>query len=203
MRRSVLVAILVLAGAALAGASAFACTNLATVSPSAEAVRPGDRITLVGTSFPVSRTSDRPTTGVEVHWGTASGPLMAATMPDRTGTISVTIEVPEAPAGHAVIVVTQRRPLPTDGASTAAPAFVDEPGTPARTSVRVRAPGEPRDRPPATRVVAGAADNSNTTLLVLTAVTGAVALSLFGGGFIAFIHQHRTRAQYPQAWPPW
>lgn len=204
---AVAVATVTIAPVTVALSTAFACTNLATVSPGSDVVRPGDRITLVGTSFPVPRTTGLTATPVAVRWRSVDGPVLAETVPDRTGTISVTIQVPDAPPGHVIIVITQRRPLPgVDGAAGQAVQYVDEPGTPARTSIRVLAPGEPFPTPRlASNRVASTDSGAGTTLLVLTVVLGAVALSLFGGGFIAYLHQARARAieAESQPWPPW
>jgi hypothetical protein len=198
------VVLLTAALAVVAGSVAFACTNLATVSLSTNAAHAGDTVTIVGTSFPVARNRDLPPTPVQVHWGQVDGPVVAEAVPDRTGTVSATFTVPEVPPGDVVIVVTQRRALePVDGGEGGPVQYVDEPGTPARTSIRVLAPGERApSRPLAGQVVAAGDGGSTTTLIVLTAVFGAIALSLFGGGFIAFLHQVRSRNLRAQPWPP-
>src|SRR4051794_15788082 len=106
------VAALALVTSALWMASAFACTNLATISLSSGFGHPGDRITIIGTSFPVPRpTSTTPTTPVVVRWKSIDGPIIANAVPDRTGTISATFTVPQTDPGNVVIVAVQRRAI--------------------------------------------------------------------------------------------
>ena len=71
--------------------------------------------------------------------------------------------------------------------------------------------GRPTLRPLAVEPVEAAPGDSQldaTVWLVLTAAFGAVAMSLFGGGLIAFIHQSRkarepARARWvPPGWYP-
>lgn len=179
---------------------AFACTNLATLLPSTDTARPGERVTILGASFRVSRVADQPTPPVQLRWETVDGPVLATAVPDHIGAISVTIDVPEAPAGHAIIVATQQREVV--GADSQVH-LVHEVGTPARTSIRILAPGEPRTTRSGHSLAASASDNGpDTSILVLTVVAAALALSLFGGGFLAFLHQHRTLGAQPQRWPP-
>ncbi len=197
-----------LAGAAapLAGlvllwaAAAFACTNLATITLSAAAARPGDTLTLVGTSFPVPRaTSNVAPTPVELRWKSADGPLLATLVPDRAGTISATFTVPPSEPGNVVIMGFQRRAIPDPVDPDGPPRVVDEPGTPARATIRVLAPGE---MAPSTKVgvnfAAGHEGMGTTALIVLMVAFGAVALSLFAGGVMAFLYQVRWRRPVPQ-----
>jgi len=124
--------------------SAFACTNLATISLSSGFGHPGDRITLIGTSFPVPRaTSTTPPTPVVVRWKSIDGPIIANAVPDRTGTISTTFTVPQSDPGNVVIVAVQRRPVIDPAQPDAPPAtYIDEAGTPARATFRILANGE-------------------------------------------------------------
>lgn len=182
------------------GASAAACTNLATISLSRDAGHPGDNITLTGTSFPVRRNDPRPTP-VEIRWGSLDGEILATVTPERTGSISASFTVPRGEPGAVVIVASQRRPI-VDPATPDAPptAFQDEYGTPARATFRILGVGEVAGSfsTPDNQVAAGADDG--TSLLVVMALLGAVALSLFGGGVIAFLHQVRSRAMVAQPW---
>ena len=184
------------------GAVAFACTNLATMTLSAAAGHPGDTITLVGTSFPVPRAgSTATTTPVVLRWRSSEGPILATAIPDRTGSISATFQVPPSEPGHAVIIGVQKRQTFNPDNPDAPPFVQDEPGTPARASFRVLAPGEmaPPARLPGG--VALATGEGTTSLIVLMVLFGAVALSLFAGGVIAFLYQMRSRRPVAQPWP--
>lgn len=192
-------------GAALLvwGAAAFACTNLATMTLSSTTGHPGDTVTLVGTSFPVPRsTSTAPPTPVVLKWRSIDGPVLATALPDRTGSISATFRIPPSEPGHVVILGVQRRETFNPDNPDAPPFVQDEPGTPARASFRVLGPGEMAApvRVPAAHAVTGG--EGTTALIVLMVLFGAVALSLFAGGVIAFLHQVRSRRMTPQRWPP-
>lgn len=187
-------------------ASAFACTNLATMTLSSSAGRPGDTIVLTGTSFPVPRAnSAAQPTPVVIRWKASDGPIIGTVMPDRTGTISLTFTVPPSDPGNVVIVGVQKRPVLNPDLPDAQPtAFVDEPGTPARATFRVLAAGE---SPPHSMVTAdfvtAPGDSGTTAMIVLMVLFGAVAMSLFAGGVIAFLHQVRSHRLAPQRWPNW
>ncbi|HVL29022.1 MAG TPA: hypothetical protein VM390_12790 [Acidimicrobiales bacterium] len=201
-RRGVVTAVVAALALAL-GATAFACTNLATMTLSAPAGHPGDTITLVGTSFPVPRAASTASpTPVVLRWKSGDGPVLATVVPDRTGSISATFQVPPSEAGHAVIIGVQRREVVNPENPDAPPVVLDEPGTPARATFRVLAPGEAA--PPARTPVSLAATSSETTgLFVLMVLFGAVSLSLFVGGVMAFMHQVRSRrVMAPVPWPP-
>lgn len=195
----------VVAGVTTVVAVAFACTNLATINLSAEAAHPGDSISLTGTSFPVPRAqSGLPPTPVEIHWQSPEGPLLAKVVPDRSGTIVTTFTIPESAPGPRVIVATQRRTMVNPNTPDAPPVVADEYGTPARATLRVLAPGER-----ATTIVAEqefaplTVDSGSTGMMVLLVLFGAVALSLFGGGVIAFVYQMRQRRPVPQPERSW
>ena len=179
----------------LVGATAFACSNLATVILSSGRGHSGATITLTGASFAYPKaTSGLPPSKVVVHWQGEDGPILAEAVPDRFGSISATFTVPQAAPGMYVITATQLTPRVTPGvAPDAPPAYFAEPGTPARASFEVVAPGESvAARAPTTEPVSeSSGDLDSTVWVVLTAAFGAVALSLFGGGLVAFIHQSR------------
>jgi hypothetical protein len=192
-----------MAAMTLLASMAFACTNLATISLSAEAARPGDTIILTGTSFrgaPRAQTGPTPTP-VEVHWKSADGPILGTAIPDRAGTIAITFTVPESDPGPAVLVATQRTVIPNLTSPDAPPIVSDEYGTPARATLRILAPGERlgRDIVPSNFVIA-TSDGSSTALVIMLVLFGAVALSLFAGGVIAFLHQMRARQMVAQPW---
>ena len=204
-------AVLVSIGAVIMGfgASAFACANLATLNLSVGAARPGTAVTFTGASF----ASPRPSTGrtptpVVVHWEWEDGPIIAEVVPDRFGSISAEFTVPETRPGTYIIVATQKTPRRTQGApEEQAPAYFPEPGTPARASFEVLAPGAVatvRSAPLASVDVSETQGQLDATVwIVLTAAFGAVAMSLFGGGLIAFIHQSRKAREPATArWIP-
>jgi len=191
------------------GASAFACANLATLNLSAGNGRPGTNITFTGASFTVARPgSGQETTPVVVHWQWEDGPVLAEATPDRYGTISASFTVPDARPGTYIIIASQRTPRAVPGAPPdQPPAYFAEPGTPARASFEVLAPGEGpvlRSAAPETNEITDAQGQLDSTVwIVLTAAFGAVAMSLFGGGLIAFIHQSRKAKEPARArWVP-
>lgn len=196
------------------GATAFACVGLATLSLSTNNARPGATITFTGAGFAVPRASTGLSpTPVVVRWQGDDGPVLAEVTPDRYGSISASFTVPEVTPGTYIILGVQRTARAVAGAPPdAAPAYFSEPGTPARASFEVLAPGgRPTLRPLAVEPVEAAPGDSQldaTVWLVLTAAFGAVAMSLFGGGLIAFIHQSRkarepARARWvPPGWYP-
>ena len=204
-------AVLVATAALVAGfgAAAFACANLATLNLSTTSGRPGTMVTITGASFVVPRASTGlPTTPVVLRWHDKDGPILAQVTPDRFGSISATFTVPEVSPGSYVILGVQETPrLPANAAPDATPVYYPELGTPARTSFEVLgASGVPVIRAP-TGESADAAESGgqldSTVWLVLTAAFGAVALSLFGGGLIAFIHQSKKAREPARArWVP-
>jgi hypothetical protein len=205
VRRVVLAAAVVLIGAV--GSTAYACSNLATIILSTGRGRAGATITLTGASFiyPKASTGQQPTK-VVIHWQSENGATLAEAVPDRFGSISATFTVPEAPPGMYVITATQLTPRVAPGApADAVPTLVAEPGTPARASFEVVDPASPTVlRAPTTEPVSeGGGDLDSTVWIVLTAAFGAVALSLFGGGLVAFIHQSRQAKVPAEArWVP-
>lgn len=192
--------------------SAFACTNLATISLSTGWGHPGERISLVGSSFPVPRsTAGQPpaeATPVVVHWASSDGPVLATLTPDRTGSIATTFTIPPAAPGNVLIVAVQRRAVTDPAAPDAQPqAFVDEVGTPARATFRILAPAQMAPTSaPSSQFSAPTNESGSTGLIVMMVLFGAVALSLFGGGLLAFLHQVRSSKPVPErtpTWPPW
>jgi hypothetical protein len=204
-------AVLVAIGALVAGigAGAYACANLATLNLSTGRAESGTTVTFTGASFAVPRASTGLTpTPVVVHWQWEEGPILAEATPDRYGSISASFTVPEARPGTYIIVATQKTPRRPPGASPEhAPAYFAEPGTPARASFEVLAPGAVAvERTPAGDafdVPDSPGQLDATVWIVLTAAFGAVAMSLFGGGLIAFIHQSRkSREPATARWVP-
>ena len=204
-------AVLAVIGALVAGfgASAFACANLATLNLSTGNGRPGTTVTFTGSSFTPARASNGYSPApVVVHWQWEDGPVLAEVTPDRFGTISASFTVPEARPGTYIIIASQKTARSVLGAPPEqAPAYFAEPGTPARASFEVLAPGAvPVIRTPTVESVdmsEGQGQLDSTVWVVLTAAFGAVAMSLFGGGLIAFIHQSRKSREPARArWVP-
>ena len=198
----------ILALGAWVGVSASAWANLATLNLSTGAARPGTTITFTGASFAFPRASSTlPATPVALHWQWEDGPVIAEATPDRFGGISAAFVVPDTRPGTYIIVATQKTPRIAAGApAESAPVYIAEPGTPARASFEVLGPGAvPVVRSPFVEPVdmAEAGQLDSTVWIVLTAAFGAVALSLFGGGLIAFIHQSRKSKEPARArWVP-
>lgn len=204
-------AVLAMIGALVGGlgASASACANLATLSLSTGSGRPGTHVTFTGSSFAVPRAGTGLTaTPVVVQWEGEDGPVLAQVTPDRAGTISASFTVPEVRPGEYVIIATQKVARHIEGAPPEqAPVYFDEPGTPARASFEVLGPGAvPVIRAPSAESVDttdAQGQFDSTVWLVLTAAFGAVAMSLFGGGLIAFIHQLKKSKEPARArWVP-
>lgn len=191
---------------AAVGTAATAWAGLATLSPSISKGKAGSTITLTGASFVVPRMSTGlAPTSVVIRWHREDGPVLAEVAPDRYGAIAATVTIPDARPGTYVILASQQTPRRAPGAPPGdPPTLFAEPGTPARTSFEVLSPDTINVR---TTVVAGPVAASSgldsAVWIVLTAAFGAVAMSLFGGGLIAFVHQSRKAKQPAEArWVP-
>lgn len=184
----------------LLGMTGAAGANLATLNVSATRARPGATVSLTGASFAVPRPdSGVDPTPVVIHWQGENGQVIAQATPDQFGSISATFTVPaDAMPGTYILVGTQRTPRRSPDAPADAPAtLVPEPGTPARLSFEVLGAGHLEGSAPVvTEPVDAKSDLDSTVWIVLTAAFGAVAISLFGGGLIAFLHQSR-KAKLP------
>ncbi|MDP9386746.1 MAG: hypothetical protein M3Q48_02170 [Actinomycetota bacterium] len=169
----------------LAGATAYACTNLATLNISSATGNPGDVVTLTGSSFAVPKASDtnQTPTPVVLHWNGVDGPELARTAPDGAGNISTTFTVPQSSPGYYVIVASQRDEKG------------DKYGTPARASFQILGPGgQAAIQQPATQLPATlAAEPSSSGMVALTIGLGILGLALFAAGFTAFARQARRR----------
>jgi hypothetical protein len=164
------------------GATAFACTNLATLNLSSTAGKAGDTVTVTGSSFAVGR-GDAPTIPVQLRWNGVDGMVLAETVPDRAGNISATFAVPEGAPGYYVLVATQK-----DARG------VDTYGTPARASYQILGPnGQSVVTPPASAAAASVpSEPSSSGIIALTVGLGVLGLALFGAGFVAFVRQARA-----------
>lgn len=168
------------AGLMLFAGVAFACTNLATLNLSTASGNVGDTVTVTGSSFRTPRAPTDAVMPVTLAWNGAGGPVLAETTPDAAGNISASFTVPEGQAGYYVIVASQ---LDAEG--------VDAYGTPARAAFQILgANGESVVASPATQAPAVSQGNSSG-ILALTVGLGALGLSLFAAGFIAFARQAR------------
>ncbi len=182
LRRKVAVAFSAAATATVvAGAAAFACTNLATLNLSSSAGKAGDTVTVTGSSFRVDTRNVAASFPVVLRWNGVDGATLAEVQPDRAGNISATFTVPEGQPGYYVIVATQRN---AQG--------VDVYGTPARASYQILGPnGQSVVQPVATNAGTLGNEGSSSGIIALTVGLGALGLALFGAGFIAFVRQAR------------
>ncbi len=165
---------------AVAGATAYACTNLATLNLSAATGKAGDTITVTGSSF---RMPSGVETGVQLRWNGTDGPVLAETRPDRVGNISAQVQIPQAAPDSYVIVAVLRD---AKGADTS--------GTPARAQFQIVG-GAGRAAPSATGaqapVTATSSSGASSTSVALLLLLGAAGLGLFGAGFVAVARQAR------------
>jgi hypothetical protein len=165
----------------IAGAAAFACTNLATLNLSSSAGKAGDVVTVTGSSFRVNARDVAASDPVVLHWNGVDGATLAEVKPDRAGNISATFTVPEGQPGYYVIVATQR-----DARG------VDAYGTPARASYQILGPnGQSVVQPVGSSAGIVGSETSSSGIIALTVGLGALGLALFGAGFIAFVRQAR------------
>jgi hypothetical protein len=165
----------------IAGAAAFACTNLATLNLSSSAGKAGDVVTVTGSSFRVNARDVAASDPVVLRWNGVDGATLAETKPDKAGNISATFTVPEGQPGYYVIVATQK-----DAKG------VDAYGTPARASYQILGPnGQSVVQPVGSTAGTVGTETSSSGIIALTVGLGALGLALFGAGFIAFVRQAR------------
>src|SRR5215217_3676849 len=103
------------AASVIAGAAAFACTNLATLNLSSTAGKAGDVITVTGSSY---RMPSNVTTGVQLRWNALDGPVLAEVVPDKVGNISAQVTIPQAAPDNYVIVALLRDARGSDTSGT-------------------------------------------------------------------------------------
>jgi hypothetical protein len=171
------------AASVIAGAAAFACTNLATLNLSSTAGKAGDQVTVTGSSFSVNSKDATQSTPVIMHWNGVDGTQLASVVPDKAGNISATFAIPDGQPGYYVIVATQKT------------AGVDAYGTPARASFQILgANGQSVVTPAVSSAGSSVASSpSSSGIIALTVGLGALGLALFGAGFVAFVRQARRR----------
>lgn len=169
------------AAVTLASAAAFACITPAAINLSTATGRPGDVVTISGTSF---KMPENVTTGVQIRWKTPDGPLLAQAMPDVNGAFSTTFKVPDGPPGYYVVAAVLR-----DASGQ------DVPSTPGRALFEVQgAVATPVTAPPARTFTETSGTSGSTFPLVLVVGLGVVGLGLFAGGFVAVSRTRRAKA---------
>jgi hypothetical protein len=172
-------------GAALVAlaVTAWACTNLATLNLSAPAGKPGEVITITGSSFTTVCICGPalPATPVKIRWNGVRGNVLAEQMPEKSGAISAAFTVPETQPGYYVIVATQHDET----------YHLDAAGTPARATFEVLGPnGESVVGNGELGAVATSPDQqSSSGLLAMTIGLGVLGLALLAGGSVAVIRQ--------------
>jgi hypothetical protein len=174
---------------------AFACTSLATLTPSSPSGGPGSTVAITGSAF------DPAGGPVVLHWNSLQAPAMAQVQPDAGGNISAAVTVPkDATNGYYVIIATQ---MEKDGTM----AF----GTPARTSFQVGMPGMSGGSSMGMMHGQTAASGSgsqtlsastaasrpadNTGWVVALASLGVLGIVLFVGGLAFFVSEVRRSTQ--------
>lgn len=156
----------------------FACTNLATLNLSAPQGKPGEVVTVTGSSF----STKAPVADVVLRWNGVEGTELARVQPDKAGNISASFTVPDSQPGYYVLVATQKDER-----------GVDTYGTPARASYLVLGPNGQNVVQPtsASAATLPTAESNSTGIIALTVGLGVLGLALFGAGFTAFVRQAR------------
>lgn len=189
---------------ALVAGAAFACTNLATVNLSSSMGKPGDAITVTGSGF-MANAAEMPmddgmvmdmTAGmgdmtvrspVTVRWNGPDGPVLSTAVPDRSGTISVLFNIPDAQAGHYTVVAVQKN---AQG--------YDVYGTPARAPIQVIGAGGRTGDGVAGSGPAGASGGPTSPgILALTVGLGVLGVSLLAAGGVFATRTARARRGVP------
>jgi hypothetical protein len=190
---------------AVLGSTAFACTNLATINLSTSMGKPGDAVTVTGTGFLANEgempmdgmvmdmgpdsdgMGDMPTRSpVVLRWNGTDGPVLSEAVPDRSGTISVVFDIPQAAAGHYTVLAVQKNQK-----------GFDVYGTPARTTIQVLGPGQSAaDAARGSGSVAGDGQASSIGLLALTVGLGVSSVGLLAAGGLAAARV-RSRRRVP------
>jgi hypothetical protein len=158
-------------------ATAYACTNLSTITLSNGSARPGDNITVTGTSFGGGGCGCRPrgVTPVQIRWNGRAGEVLTEANADTAGSISGSFTVPEAKPGLYTIAAVQRD-LELD---------MDDYGTPALASLEVLGPnGESVVQPGVEGLGSPDAANSGP-MIALTMALGMLSLGLLVAGSVA------------------
>lgn len=181
-RKASIAAIVATAALAAMAAVGFACTNQATLNLSSSAGKPGDVVTVTGSSFNVNSRDVAASNPVVLHWNGVDGAVLATVQPDKAGNISVPFTVPDGQPGYYVLVATQK-----DSRG------VDAYGTPARASYQILGPNGQSVVQPVSSAAGTVATESGSSagMLALTIALGVLGLGLFAAGFTAFVRQAR------------
>jgi hypothetical protein len=165
------------------GMAAYACTNLATLNLSSPAGRPGDHITMTGSSFSIVCICgpSLPPTPVKIRWNGVKGEVLAEMMPDKAGSISAAFTVPETKPGYYVIVATQHDET----------YHLDVAGTPARATFEVLGANGESVVGQGELGSAGTVhdEQASSGFLALTIGLGVLGLALLAGGSLAAVRQ--------------
>ncbi|MDQ4132941.1 MAG: hypothetical protein M3179_06960, partial [Actinomycetota bacterium] len=167
----------------IGAASAWACTNLASLNPSQTSGNPGTQITLTGTAYATKGGSD-----VAIRWNSTTAPPLTTVKADPAGTIRAEVTIPaDAKPGNHILIATQDY---TDSSGVTTAAY----GTPARATFTVGG-AAPAPAPPAAATASAAASSDGTPagLVALTVLLGIGGLVLFAGGLAVFARQTRRR----------
>lgn len=184
MRKSLIGVFGVVATVLVTAATAWACTNLASLNISSPSGSPGMKLDISGTAYATKGGSD-----VVVRWDSLSGPVLATVKPDATGTIHGSVTVPaDARPGPHVLLATQDY---TDSSGKTTAAY----GTPARAGFTIGAVPAATPASEAAATSAGAAETSGASsgLIALTIALGVGGLALFGAGLAVLARQSRRR----------
>jgi hypothetical protein len=159
------------------GVAAYACTNLSTINLSTGAARPGDTITVTGTSFGGGGCGCRPrgVTPVQIRWNGRAGPVLAEAGADAAGSISGTFTVPDVKPGLYTIAATQRD-LELD---------MDYYGTPALASIEVLTPTGASVVQRSAEGVGTSETSSSTGVIALTLALGVLSVGLLAAGSVS------------------
>ena len=185
-RRRVIVGSFAALAAALAvtSAAAFVCVTPATVNLSTAEGRPGDVITINGSSFSMPANV---TTGVQIRWGGSDGTVLAVALPDATGNFKTTFTVPDGPPGFYAVAAVLK-----DASGN------DVSGTPGRAMFEVKNVQALPAPPPQARSFTPTADPTGSSFPVALVIgLGVVGLVLFMGGFVAVTRSRRSTSPTP------
>ena len=176
----------------LLAVTAYACTNLASLNLSSATGRPGEPITITGSSFNTICVCGPqvPPTPVKIRWNGIKGEVLAEMMPERNGTVSASFRVPDVKPGYYVIVATQHDET----------YHIDAAGTPARATFEVlTATGQSVVAASEVATASPSTDESTSTgLIALTIALGALGLGFFAGGSLVVLRQVTgRRSQVP------
>jgi hypothetical protein len=180
------------AAVVLLAVTAYACTNLASLNLSSATGRPGDALTITGSSFNTICVCGPqvPPTPVKIRWNGIKGEVLAEMMPDKAGTISASFTVPDVKPGYYVIVATQHDET----------YHIDAAGTPARATFEVlTATGQSVVGASEVATASPSTDESTSTgLIALTVALGVLGLGFFAGGSLVVLRQVTgRRSQVP------